>query len=163
MNHSVSGTLKNIEENNHEREMSLQLGPVGRTESRESVCLDVLSLFFNSAPNKTRFFFEHTAYPLVCIFVGRSFQYLQDLPKQDTIRSRPTYLLSPPIPHFVSFVSSLLLRSLVHPTHLRLLRRVHLSVLSRYSLVLHVILSPTDIGNLTYYVPVMDAGDDLAA
>lgn len=34
---------------------------------------------------------------------------------------------------------------------------------ARYSLVLHVILSPTDIGNLTYYVPVMDAGDDLAA
>lgn len=29
----------------------------------------------------------------------------------------------------------------------------------RYSLVLHVILS---IGTLTYYVPVMDAGDDLA-
>lgn len=32
----------------------------------------------------------------------------------------------------------------------------------RYSLVLHVILSPVGIGNLTYYVPVMDAGDDLA-
>lgn len=32
----------------------------------------------------------------------------------------------------------------------------------RYSLVLHVILSPLEIGTLTYYVPVMDAGDDLA-
>lgn len=32
----------------------------------------------------------------------------------------------------------------------------------RYSLVLHVILFPVGIGNLTYYVPVMDAGDDLA-
>ncbi|CAM9192989.1 unnamed protein product [Ascophyllum nodosum] len=31
-----------------------------------------------------------------------------------------------------------------------------------YSLVLHVILAPNGIGNLTYYVPVMDAGDDLS-
>ncbi|CBJ30733.1 conserved unknown protein [Ectocarpus siliculosus] len=36
-------------------------------------------------------------------------------------------------------------------------------IIGGYSLVLHVILSPINIGNLTYYVPVMDAGDDLAA
>lgn len=36
-------------------------------------------------------------------------------------------------------------------------------VFRRYSLVLHVILAPTNIGNLTYYVPVMNAGDELAA
>ncbi|CAM9473612.1 unnamed protein product, partial [Laminaria digitata] len=35
-------------------------------------------------------------------------------------------------------------------------------IIGGYSLVLHVILSPVGIGNLTYYVPVMDAGDDLA-